>query len=110
MTKHIDEITKQQQEYKQLLDKLDWIEEEFYWHNKEKKTIKDYLLEIRSQTDNAKLQHLLLEKEEIADKTNPIPPTFISDCKKAVGKLLIDLEREKEQYSGEFATMEKNNI
>ena len=98
----IDQIEEQQQECKEMLRKLDYLEEELYWHSH--KRLDAYLSDWKSEIKGERLLGLLEEKEDKLCNGKYNERQFFSECNSAISKMLIELERTKEKYAGEFNT------
>ena len=105
ISKQLDEIRLQQEECEKLQKELAGMEEESYWQNKRAKEVNDDLFD--SYPNDAILQMLLAEKEELLQKKQTFEKTFFEDCRELISRKVNETEHLREEYEAELLLVQK---
>lgn len=98
LSQKIEEVDRRQQECKAVLYKMDDLEEEFQWQNKQRKELNDYLLEMNSESKDARLQELLLEQEDMLYEESIQEEAMFSECRDELDAAFTEMEKQKDEY------------
>lgn len=105
ISKQLDEIRIQQEECDSLQRELARLEEDSYWQNKRVKEVNDDMFD--SYPNDAKLQNLLAEKEELLQKKLSFEKGFFEDCRELISRQRKETENLKEEYEVELLSLHK---
>ena len=98
LSQKIEEVDRRQQECKVELYKLNDLEEEFQWQNKQRKELNDYLLEMNNESKDARLQELLLEQEDMLYQESIQEEVMFSECRDELNNAFTEMEIQKDEY------------
>lgn len=98
LSQKIEEVDRRQQECKAVRYKMDDLEEEFQWQNKQRKDLNDYLLEMNSKSKDGRLQELLLEQEDMLYQESIQEEIMFSECRDELDAAFTEMEKQKDEY------------
>lgn len=101
----LKELAEKVDEYEGLKKELIVLEEESYWRNRQTKDIQDVLFE--NYPNDANLQNVLTEKEEIFINKVDFERSFWEDCHDFIRKQIKKAEDFKDDYERELLLIQQ---
>ncbi len=105
ISSQLKELAEKIEECEVIKKELTDLEEESYWRNRQIKEINDGLFE--NYPNDANLQNILAEKEEILEKKIGFERTFWKDCYDFIREQIKRAENFREEYEGELSVIKQ---
>lgn len=102
---HLEKISDRQRECDDLEKELNVMEEDMYWQNRQIKEVNDDLFSTYPQ--DAELQSLLVEKEEMLQQKMSMEKLFMEDCRDSIKDQRAKSEAMKEICETELLLLHK---